>query len=132
MYVLDKFGKNETVKAVNDQFSSPTFADNMAEAVLRIASFDGSGIFHTAGRSCISRYEFALKIAEVFNYPTTLVQPVSSKDFKQAAERPKNSCLSVDDTERELGVRFLTAEEGLREMKSQGGTNDPTHSIGSR
>ena len=132
MYVLDRFSKNETVKAVNDQFSSPTFADNMAEAVLRIASFDGSGIFHTAGRSCISRYEFALKIAEVFNYPTTLVQPVSSKDFKQAAERPKNSCLSVDDTERELGVRFLTAEEGLREMKSQGGTNDPTHSIGSR
>ncbi|TMI19906.1 sugar nucleotide-binding protein, partial [Candidatus Bathyarchaeota archaeon] len=57
--------------------------------------------------------------------PTTLVQPVSSKDFKQAAERPKNSCLSVDETEKELGVRFLTAEEGLREMKSQAESKGP-------
>ncbi len=122
MYVLDKFGKNEAVKAVSDQFSSPTFADNLAEALLRIASFEGNGIFHTAGKSCLSRYEFALKIAEVFGYPTSLVQPVSSKDFKQVAERPMNSCLSVEDTEKELGMKFLTAEEGLKQMKSQAET----------
>ncbi len=123
MFVLDKFGKKETVKAVSDQYSCPTFADNLAEALLRLANMSVNGIYHTAGRSCVSRFEFALKAAEIFGYPVSLVQPVSSKDFKQVAERPRNSCLSVDKAEKALGMKFMTIDEGLREMKAQAGMN---------
>jgi dTDP-4-dehydrorhamnose reductase len=119
MFILDKFRKGETVKAVSDQYSSPTLADNMAEALLRLAKMDVNGVYHTAGRSCVSRYEFASKAAQIFGYPASLVQPVSSADFKQVAERPRNSCLSVEKAEKTLGIHFLTVEEGLREMKSQ-------------
>jgi dTDP-4-dehydrorhamnose reductase len=119
MFVLDKLKKNETVKAVRDQYSSPTFADNLAEALLILAKRSENGVFHTAGRSCMSRYEFATNLAEIFGYSTKLVQPVLTSDFKQIAERPKNSCLDVGKAEKTLGVRFLTAEEGIREMKKQ-------------
>jgi len=60
-----------------------------------------------------------LKLAETFRYPTTLVEPVSTNDFKQVATRPKNSCLRVEKAEKALGMRFLTAEEGIEEMKKQ-------------
>ncbi len=126
MFVLDKFEKNEVVRAVNDQYSSPTFADNMADALLRLAKMDVNGVYHTAGRSCVSRYEFAVKAAEIFGYPTSLVQHVLSTDFKQIAERPKNSCLSVEKAERALEMRFMTIEEGLREMKAQAGAKMAT------
>ncbi len=119
MFVVDKFKRNEMVKAVRDQYSSPTFADNLAEALLRLARHPDNGIFHTAGRSCLSRYEFAVKLAERFGYSTQLVEPVFSSEFKQLAERPKNSCLQVKKAEKTLGIRFLTAEEGIREMKKQ-------------
>ncbi len=119
MFVLDKCRKGETVRAVNDQFSSPTFADNLAEALLRIAASRANGIFHTAGRSCLSRYEFALRIAETFGYPSSMIQPIASKELNQLAERPKTSCLAVDRAEQALGMRFLTAEEGLVRMKEQ-------------
>src|SRR5712692_1474779 len=119
MFILDKFEKKETVKAVNDQYSSPTLADNLAEALLRLATMKVNGVYHTAGRSCVSRYEFAVKAAEIFDYPPSLVQPVSSTDFKQVAERPRNSCLSVEKAERTLGMKFMTIEEGLREMRIQ-------------
>jgi len=119
MFVLDKLKKGETVKAVRDQYSSPTLADNLAESLLRLAKHSEKGLFHTAGRSCMSRYEFAIKLAEIFGYPTKLIQPVFTSEFKQVAERPKNSCLLVDRAERTLGMRFLTAEEGVREMKRQ-------------
>lgn len=119
MFVVDKLRKNETVKAVRDQYSSPTFADNLAEALLRLARHSDNGVFHTAGKSCMSRYEFAVKLAEVFGYPTRLVEPVYTSDFKQLAKRPKNSCLRVEKAEQDLKMRFLTAEEGLREMKRQ-------------
>jgi len=124
VFVLEKLRKNEMVKAVSDQYSSPTFADNLAEALLRLAKYPDNGVFHTAGRSCVSRYEFAVKLAEIFDYPTRLVEPVHASDFKQMAERPKNSCLQVDKAEKALGMKFLTADEGLAEMKKQGTFHD--------
>ncbi len=127
MFVLDKLRRNEMVRAVSDQYSSPTFADNLAEALLRLARHNDNGIFHTAGRSCLSRYEFAVKLAGLFGYPTELVQPVFSSEFKQLAKRPKNACLSVEKAEKRLGMTFLTAEEGIREMKKQ----ESSHSLAS-
>ena len=119
MFLLDKLKQKEIVKAVTDQYSSPTFADNLAEALLRLVKLPENGIFHTAGRSCLSRYEFALKIAEIFGYSTSLVRPVLTTEFKQFAERPKNSCLRVEKAEKVLDMTFLTAEEGISEMKRQ-------------
>ena len=119
MYVLDKLAKKETIKAVTDQFSSPTFADNLADAILRLVEYRKNGIFHTAGRSCVSRYDFALKLATTFGYSESMVQPITSTGFKQVAPRPQNSCLNVDMTEKALGIQFLTVDEGIRQMKSQ-------------
>jgi dTDP-4-dehydrorhamnose reductase len=119
MFVLDKLRRNEIVRVVRDQYSSPTFADNLAEALLRLARHSDNGIFHTAGRSCLSRYEFAVKLAGLFGYPTQLVQPVFTSEFKQLAKRPKNSCLKVEKAEKTLEMRFLTAEEGIMRMKRQ-------------
>ncbi len=119
MYVLDKLKNSEPVKAVRDQYSCPTFADNLAESLLRLAKSHENGIFHTAGRSCLSRYEFATKLTQIFGYPTKLVQPVFSSEFPQNAARPKNCCLRTEKAEKTLGMRFLSAEEGIREMKRQ-------------
>ena len=125
MFVVNKLKMNEIVKVVRDQYSSPTFADNLAEALLRLARHHGNGIFHTAGRSCLSRYEFAVKVAESFGYSTRLVQPVFSSEYKQLAARPKNTCLQVDSAEKTLGMTFLTAEEGVMEMMKQ----EPSQSV---
>src|SRR3989441_12928114 len=92
MFVLDKLMKKENVKAIRDQYSSPTFADNLADALLRLARSPQNGIFHTAGRSCLSRYEFASKLSQLFGYPASLIQPVFSSEFPQVARRPRNSC----------------------------------------
>lgn len=119
MFVLDKLKNRETVKAIRDQYASPTFADNLGEALLTLAKGRQNGIFHTAGRSCLSRYEFAIKLAELFGYSIRQVEPVYSSEFKQLAKRPKNSCLRVNKAERSLGVTFLTAEQGIKEMKKQ-------------
>jgi len=119
MFVLDKLKNNETVKAIRDQYNSPTLADNLSDALLRLARSPENGIFHTAGRSCLSRYEFAIKLTHIFGYPPKLVQPVFASEFPQQAERPKNCCLRVEKAEKALGMLFLTADESIREMKRQ-------------
>jgi dTDP-4-dehydrorhamnose reductase len=119
MFVLDRLKKHEPVKAIRDQYASPMFADNLGEALLRLAKSRVNGIFHTAGKSCLSRYEFAIKLADTFGYSTKMVEPVYASEFKQVAQRPRNSCLRVDRTERTLGMSLFTAEQGIREMRRQ-------------
>lgn len=119
MFVADKLRRGEAVKAVRDQYSSPTFADNLADALLRLARLSTNGVFHTAGKSCLSRYEFATKLATSFGFTIGLVKPVFSSEFEQVAERPRYSCLRVEKAEHILGMKFLTAAEGLRSMFEQ-------------
>ena len=126
MFVLDKFEKHETVRAVNDQYSSPTFADSLAVALLTLAGMHVNGVFHVAGRSCLSRFDFAVEAAKIFDYSPDLVQKVSSSDFKQVAKRPMNSCLSVEKAESMLRMRFMSVGEGLTEMRNQVGVASKT------
>ena len=119
VFVLDKLRRHETVKVVRDQYASPTFADNLGEALLKLARARENGIFHTAGRSCLSRYEFAIKLAEIFGYSVGQVEPVYSSELKQLAERPRNSCLRVEKAGKLLGISLLNAEQGIKEMKRQ-------------
>jgi len=67
IWALNKLRKNESLNIVTDQYSTPTLADNLAEYLLSLANSNFNGIFHTAGNECISRYEFTLKIAKIFN-----------------------------------------------------------------
>ena len=119
VWALQKLEKGEEIKAVTDQYSSPTLADNLAEALLVMASSEKQGIYHTAGKDCVNRYEFTLKIAEVFGLDKSLIKPVTSEIFKQVAKRPKKCCLDVSKAEKDFGIRFLTVEEGLKFMKNQ-------------
>jgi dTDP-4-dehydrorhamnose reductase len=119
IWTLNKLRREEEIKIVTDQYSSPTLADNLAEALLALSKSRRQGVYHTAGKTCINRFDFAKKIAEIFNLNGSLIKPVTSDAFKQVAERPKRCCLDVSKAERELKVKFLTVEEGLIKMKTK-------------
>jgi len=119
VWAINKLKRKEEINIVTDQYSSPTLADNLAEVLLVLSKSGKQGVYHTAGKTCINRFSFAKKIAEIFGLDDGLIKPVTSDVFKQVAERPKLCCLDVSKAERELGVRFLTVEEGLMKMKEQ-------------
>lgn len=119
IWALGKLQNGEEISIVTDQYSSPTLADNLAEALLTLAKTDKTGIYHTAGKGCINRFDFTKKIAEIFELDESLIKPVTSNMFKQVAERPLRCCLDVSKAERDLKIKFLTPEEGLKKMKKQ-------------
>jgi dTDP-4-dehydrorhamnose reductase len=119
IWTLNELRRGEEIKIVTDQYSSPTLADNLGEALLALSKSQRQGIYHTAGKTCIDRFNFAKKIAEVFDLNGSLIKPVASDVFKQVAERPKRCCLDVSKAEEELRVKFLTVEEGLTKMKTK-------------
>jgi dTDP-4-dehydrorhamnose reductase len=119
MWLLTKLNNDESVKIVTDQFASATLADSLAESALKIAKDDSSGIFHVAGLSCESRFEFSQKLAKEFGYDQNLIQPTDSSQFKQKAKRPLYSCLDCTKAIKTFDLNLRTTEDSLKIMKNQ-------------
>jgi dTDP-4-dehydrorhamnose reductase len=102
-----------------DQFRNATYIKNACEAILRIFEKNQKGIFHVAGKHCESRYEIGLKVADIFEFDSSLISKMDSAESNWIAKRPKKCCLDVGKMESVLGVKAMTVEEGLLAMREE-------------
>jgi dTDP-4-dehydrorhamnose reductase len=116
-WVINELKDNNQINIVNDEFNSPTYAENAAEAIFNIYSKDKEGIYHIAGDERINRFDFAKNIAQVFELDETLINPIKSSDLIRKAKRPMDSSLSVEKAKNDLDIKLLNTKEGLIEMK---------------
>jgi dTDP-4-dehydrorhamnose reductase len=72
-----------------------------------------------AGRTRLSRYDFAMKIAQKLNFDEKLITPIETAQLKQLARRPMDSSLKVEKVEKDLGLRMLTVDEALDRFREQ-------------
>lgn len=101
--VVEKLSRGEEVKAITDQWGSPTLNTLIAEVITKLLQVNYSGVLHAAGPR-LSRYEFALAIARVFNFQTELVKPISMSQLSFKAPRPRDSSLDSSRTVKMLGI----------------------------
>jgi len=118
-WAIKELEAGKRIRLVTDQYTSPTLADNAAEAILAIIDKNERGVFHTCGSTCLDRYSFGLKIAEAFGLDASLIDKTTSKEFEWLAPRPSNSCMLNNETQKRLGVKLYTVEEGLKFMREQ-------------
>lgn len=119
LWFIDKLRNNEPVNIVTDQISNVTNIDDLAYGTLKIAEKDLRGIYNIAGEDILSRYDFALKICDVFNLNKELVRPVITATLNQPAPRPLKSGLTTFKMQSELGFKPMDSLEGLRLLKTQ-------------
>jgi dTDP-4-dehydrorhamnose reductase len=97
--------------------SNPTLASDAADMLLRLARHDKNGIYHCMGSDSISRLEFALLIAEVFDFDPALVKPVPTDPEVLAAHRnisiPFRTRVSTERTGQELGRQAMGIRAGI-------------------
>ncbi|MDE1798404.1 MAG: dTDP-4-dehydrorhamnose reductase [Candidatus Micrarchaeota archaeon] len=128
-WLISQLRAKKKVEVVTDQFSTPTYVEDLAAALLELARAKRRGLYHGTGRSCLSRYEFALMAADVFGLDQKLIRPIKTSSLKQAAKRPENGCLIADKIEQETGVLFSTAREGLGKLKEKMGAHNTRKDI---
>lgn len=80
------------IKAVKDQYGSPTFGKDLVGAVKKLLEMDARGIFNLANSGVCSRYEYAREIVASAKLPIK-VTPVQLSYFKSDAVRTTNEGL---------------------------------------
>jgi len=119
LWLYNNLKDGKPLRVVDDQFGNPTLADDLAYAILKIIELERTGVYHIAGSDMISRYDFALALARVFNFNKKLITPVKSSAFIQPAPRPLKSGLIILKAQTELDVKMSGVEHGLTVFKNQ-------------
>ena len=112
-WVINSLKNNESVSAFIDQQNTPTLVDDITKVLVKIIDNDLSGLYNVSGSTCLSRNEFALKIAKKFELNDKLIIPTSSDKQKQLAPRPKNGCLDNSHLENALDFKFNDIDSGI-------------------
>lgn len=126
--VLKWAREQETLRIVDDQISSPTWARTLAEATAQVIAQgrgepvaylrEKRGVYHLAGGGSCSRYEWAKAILELDpsrqKQSLKEILPARSLDFPTPAKRPMISLLNVDKIQKVFSLAIAGWEEGLR------------------
>jgi dTDP-4-dehydrorhamnose reductase len=83
-----------SLRVVDDQTGSPTYAPDLARALWRLAAEHRRGTFHLTNSGTVSRYEFAREIVAAAGMDRVPVEPIKSADLAQPAARPAYSALA--------------------------------------
>ena len=102
------------LKIVDDQFRSPTYADDLAKGCLLIAEKEKNGIYHLSGKESMSILELVYKVADFYGLDKSTISPVKSESLNQAAKRPPVTGFVLDKANKELGYYPLSFNDGLK------------------
>lgn len=120
---IQKLEGGQKVEVCADWWNCPTYADDIASALVLLLSGEHSGIFHTVGPTFLNRYDWALKIADIFGCDRSLVRSIDSSVLKLPALRP-NCALSNAKIIKTVQASFLSVEQGLMLMKKERGVRN--------
>lgn len=87
--------QGSSVKAINDAFGTPTFADDLARRLRELAELDLPAVFHVTNEGSGASYsEFAESVCGIGWFDRRLIEEVSMADLLRPAPRPVNSRLA--------------------------------------
>ncbi len=122
LWVRDSLRAGKVIKVVNDQFRTPTLAEDLAMGCWLAVQQDAEGIYHISGREMMTPYDMALLVADFFVLDNSLIDKVDAATFTQPAKRPPRTGFIISKAETELGFRPKSFLEGIRLVAEQAAT----------
>jgi dTDP-4-dehydrorhamnose reductase len=119
LWAKDSLTAGKKINVVDDQFRSPTLAEDLAEGCVLAAVQGATGIYHISGKDFMSVLEMVQRIADYWHLDKSLINPAKTSDIKQPAQRPLRTGFILDKAISELGYKPHSFEEGLALVDKQ-------------
>lgn len=118
--ILARASQLNNLRVVSDQIGSPTYAEDLAGAILQIISKSESnkpgfipGIYHYTNEGVASWFDFAIEILNFFGSGCPVI-PVESHEFSTPAPRPFYSVLSKQKIRDTYGLNIPYWKDSLK------------------
>jgi dTDP-4-dehydrorhamnose reductase len=111
--------KGDLINVVDDQFRSPTLAEDLAEGCILAVDKEATGIYNISGKDQFAIIDLVRTVADYYGLDKSLINPVSSATLNQPAKRPPVTGFILDKARRELGYNPHSFIEGIALMEKQ-------------
>jgi dTDP-4-dehydrorhamnose reductase len=111
-----KLGRErDTLNVIFDQVGTPTYAADLADALLQVISADKfiPGVYHYSNEGVCSWYDFTIAIHQIAGI-NCRVLPIESKDYPAKTPRPHYSVLNKKKIKSNYNIQIPHWEDGLR------------------
>ena len=119
LWVKKSLEDRKAIKVVNDQWRTPTLAEDLAKGCALIAQKQVEGVWHISGKDLLTPYDMAIVTADFFELDKSLIEEVDGSIFTQPAKRPAKTGFILDKARNQLGYEPVNFTEGLAILKSQ-------------
>ena len=119
LWVKKSLEEGKTIHVVNDQFRTPTLAEDLAVGCALLEEKAARGIYNISGGDFMSIFELANRVAAFWKLDASLIHPSDSSTLNQPAKRPPITGFILDKAKRELGYQPHTFEAGLAILQQQ-------------
>jgi dTDP-4-dehydrorhamnose reductase len=119
LWVKASLEQGKEIQVVDDQFRTPTLAEDLASGCLLIAAQKATGIFNISGKDFLTPYDMALQTADFFSLDKSLIKRATAATFSQPAKRPPRTGFNISKAEKILGYRPRSFQEGIAVLASQ-------------
>jgi len=119
LWIKKNLEEGKKINVVDDQYRTPTLADDLARGCILIAEKNAEGIFNISGKDFMNIYELALKVADFWKLDVSLISSSKSNVLNQPAKRPAVTGLDISKARKILGYEPHSLEEGLKALEVQ-------------
>lgn len=119
LWVKGNLEQGKTIQVVNDQWRTPTLAEDLAQGCYLAARKKATGIYNISGKDFLTPYDIAIMTADYFQLDKSLIKQTDSTQFKQPARRPAKTGFIIDKARHDLGYEPHSFTEGIRILESQ-------------
>ncbi|MDI9339267.1 MAG: SDR family oxidoreductase [Sediminibacterium sp.] len=119
LWVKGSLEQGKSINVVDDQFRTPTLAEDLADGCILIAEKGATGIYNISGPDFYSILELAHLVADYYKLDKSLIKPSKSEDIKQPAKRPPVTGFIIDKARKELGYNPHSFVEGIKILEEQ-------------
>lgn len=111
--------KGNPINVVDDQFRSPTLAEDLADGCILAVEKNATGIYNISGKDQFSIIDLVKEVADYYGLDKSLINPVSSETLNQPAKRPPITGFILDKARKDLGYNPHSFKEGIALMEQQ-------------
>ncbi|MDH5379354.1 MAG: SDR family oxidoreductase [Cyclobacteriaceae bacterium] len=119
LWVKKSLEEGKTIQVVDDQFRTPTLAEDLAKGCIAIAKGSHEGVFNISGKDFLTPYEMAIATAEFFGLNKNLIVKTDSSKFTQPAKRPLRTGFILDKAINTFGYAPVSFKEGIQIVADQ-------------
>jgi dTDP-4-dehydrorhamnose reductase len=111
--------KGQEIKVVDDQYRTPTLAEDLAMGCRLAELHEAQGIFNISGKDLMSIYELVERVASRYHLSMAHVARIQSDTLNQPAKRPPFTGFKLDKAMTQLNYQPHSFEEGMEILEKQ-------------